>query len=232
MALEYKSIDVNNEDEEKFIQVFQAFGWKLKSSQRVFHQSTTPTAAISYENYTYVHSETETVDFTKLVFERNKSIENYWELVELEQEFFDLNQEVAGGKPYIPPHATTAEAWARHFEPDLRTPSERKRLHTFFGILSGIFLLSAVIVSNTLENDSGYLAMMGLLFLCVLTIIVWRISAILSRSVALQSAIKNRSAKYRSRLDTQYQSLIRDLKEYEKNIDRMRDILREAESLL
>lgn len=231
MAMEFKSIDVNNEDEGKFIQAFQSFGWKLKSSQRVFNQSTTPTAAISYENYTYIHSETETIDFTKLVFERDKNIESYSHLVELEQEFFDLNQDVSGGKPYIPPHVTNMESWAKHFEPDLRTSAERKRMHIFFGILLVLTLFSLVVLTETISEHNAFIIMYVLLLFLGFVIVMWRMTAKLSKSIALRKAIKNPSSVYRARLEHLYNDVIQAVIEYEENIDRMREILHEAQYL-
>jgi hypothetical protein len=64
MAMEYRTMDVDNEQELYVIEILQFFGWKLKSSQRVYNQSSKPKGAITYENFTYIHSETDTVDFT------------------------------------------------------------------------------------------------------------------------------------------------------------------------
>lgn len=90
MAKEFLTLDVDNSSEADIIQMFQNFGWDLKSSQRVFNQDTRPVAAYTYKDVSFIQSKTETVDFTKLVFEREKNMPGYSELVVLENEFFEL----------------------------------------------------------------------------------------------------------------------------------------------
>ena len=85
MAKEVKSIDVSNSQEETYINIYQSFGWELKSSQRVFNRD----SRLKSEGDS-LYTETTTTDFTKLVFEREKKIPNYGELVDLEEEFWEL----------------------------------------------------------------------------------------------------------------------------------------------
>ncbi len=83
MAMEIKTLDVKNSEEAATIEFWQQFGWVLKSSQRVYSKdSHLETRGDS------TYSVTETVDFTKLVFERDKNGPHYAEIVSLENEYF------------------------------------------------------------------------------------------------------------------------------------------------
>lgn len=94
MAKEIKTLDIENQYEAEVIETLQHFGWTLKSSQRVFNQDTHAQGAISYQGITFVKNKTKTVDFTKLVFEREKAMPHYQEIVTLEQEYFNLLEQI------------------------------------------------------------------------------------------------------------------------------------------
>ncbi len=89
MALEYKSVNIDNDDEAEIVELLTSFGWELKSSQRVYNQDT-------HLEYSHTDSEgrrvydsvTDVTDFTKLVFQRDKSMENYDEICEWEEHYF------------------------------------------------------------------------------------------------------------------------------------------------
>ena len=86
MPFEYKQFDVLNENAPNIIRWMTEFGWKLKSSQRIFNRSSRPTGAVTYQNLTYIHTETEVDDFTELLFERDVNMPFYDEVCELEEE--------------------------------------------------------------------------------------------------------------------------------------------------
>ena len=83
MAMEIKTLEIKNSEEQSTIEFWTQFGWQLKSSQRVYNKDS---HLESRGDSTY--SVTETVDFTKLVFERDKNGPNYSKIVELEKEYF------------------------------------------------------------------------------------------------------------------------------------------------
>lgn len=232
MAKDIKSIDVQNDAEEFYIELFQKFGWELKSSQRVFNQNTTPVGAISYEGYTYVHSETNTVDFTKLVFERDKKIPHYNELVELEAEFWDLSQIVSAGKPNLPPQATTMEGWANYAEPELRSKAEKRIPHIIFGILLPIEIYTPMLLTEFGIIQTEQFPASMLLLSVGLTILIWKLVCSSRRKHALRSAIRPGNSKYRQRLAALYEEVIDRIDTYDRSYRRMGEIVIEAEDLL
>ncbi len=90
MAMEYKTVNVPNELEAKTISELGRFGWTLKSSQRVFNQDS-HNEYDRYGDYVYVETVTNTVDFTKLVFERDNDHPNYAQIARIENYAFDLS---------------------------------------------------------------------------------------------------------------------------------------------
>lgn len=83
--MEYKTRDVNNEDEASTIEFWSRFGWTLKSSQRVYNKDTHLESSGNG-----LRSVTETTDFTRLVFERDKGMPNYSQIAELENRYLTL----------------------------------------------------------------------------------------------------------------------------------------------
>ncbi len=94
MVMEYKTVNVSNNLEDKTISTHTHFGWSLKSSQRVFNQDSHNEYSSLANGNVYVETVTETVDFTKLVFERDKNMPNYDRIVRLEQRAFKLLDEM------------------------------------------------------------------------------------------------------------------------------------------
>ncbi len=83
MAMEIKTLDVKNSKEAETIEFWAQFGWVLKSSQRIYNKD-----SHLEQRGDSTYSVTETVDFTKLVFERDKNGPHYDEIVSLEAEYF------------------------------------------------------------------------------------------------------------------------------------------------
>lgn len=231
MAKEIKCIDVENDEEEDYIKVFQKFGWELKSSQRIFNQDSRPVGAISYEGLTYVHSETDTVNFTKLVFERDTKIPNYYKLKKLEEEFWELSEDVSYEKPYMPPHVKTMEDWAKHFEPDLRIKKEKVRLHVFFSIIMAVLVYGMIAIGEIFE-DFGTLAAWGAVIGGILLGVVWYRSNKRAQKRALRIALKPKQSNYRSALERLYNNVINQINTYDDAVERIREIVILAENLL
>lgn len=146
MSLEYKTVEVSNEEAPYWIKWMAKFCWKLKSSQRIFDRSSRPVGAITYENLTFIHSETSVVDFTELLFERETSIPNYYEICELEQEAFELVPYCNGEtRPYEPVKMTFGE-WIDNTSPSPFTKGE----FAFRTIITSVILalvVTAIIIA-------------------------------------------------------------------------------------
>ena len=147
MAMEIKTLDVRNSEEQETIEFWSQFGWTLKSSQRVYNKDS------HLENRggdTY--SVTETVDFTKLVFERDKNGPHYARIVELEEAYFYYNDRLPNKKPEV---YDSAQEFALATKPDLRTgiaaslPIILRILGIVLFAASGL-LLSLEVVSETI----------------------------------------------------------------------------------
>ncbi len=96
MAFEYKSFDVANEDEENIVEFWTQFGWELKSSQRVYNQDTHLVYSYQLNERETIHrSVTDVTDFTKLVFQRDKNMTNYYEICEIEEEYLEVAENLA-----------------------------------------------------------------------------------------------------------------------------------------
>ena len=117
MSYEIRTLDIENEAEEKTIRIMSFFGWELKSSQRIFNQNSRPVGAITYDDMTYIHSRTETVDFTKLVFQRDLRMPNYDDIVRLEKEFSQIAENMTGGRPPEPSPLKSFDQWSREASP-------------------------------------------------------------------------------------------------------------------
>lgn len=83
--LESKSLSVSPEMEHEAIETYQKFGWELKSSQEIFNKD-------SHQELRgdSVYSVTETTNYVKLVFQRDKDMPYYNEVCEIEDKYFDL----------------------------------------------------------------------------------------------------------------------------------------------
>ncbi len=152
MAIEVKTVDVDNESEQNIITVFYNFGWKLKSSQRVYNQSTTPRGVISYQNLHYIHSETETIDYTKLIFERDKNMPNYDLIVEYEDEFWDITNKCPN-PPEPVPELLEYEEWVRKNKPCTFSKSGDLLVTFIFYVISAFLFAILVYTVGTKNGD-------------------------------------------------------------------------------
>ncbi len=138
MAMEIKTLEIENSEEQATIEFWTTFGWNLKSSQRVYNKDS---HLEQRGNETY--SVTETVDYTKLVFERDKNGPNYAEIVRLEREFFQLSEDMERYKAAVSNSSKDWEKQKLNF--DFRPPAKVKLLKTLtvLFIILGIIGLSA-----------------------------------------------------------------------------------------
>lgn len=82
--LESKSLTVSTSMENETIDYYQKFGWSLLSSQEIYNKNSVDLGD---------SVETTTVNYVKLVFQRDTSIPNYKRIKELEQTYDNLLNE-------------------------------------------------------------------------------------------------------------------------------------------
>jgi hypothetical protein len=95
MAKEIKSISVEPSAEESTINLWQSFGWDLKSTQEVKTQDVqlyTGQSSDGTEHYRTTRGE----HYVKLTFERDPTRQNYTELKSLEGQYYNISD------PYCP----------------------------------------------------------------------------------------------------------------------------------
>ena len=117
MAFEYQQMDVTNESVSMITGWMSQFGWNLKNSQRVFSRSSRPIGAITYQNFTYIQTETEVEDFTELLFERDLDMTFYDEVLELEQEANYLMEYHTEARPLPCPPPKSYDEWYKINKP-------------------------------------------------------------------------------------------------------------------
>ncbi len=83
--LETKSAQVAPNQEQSTIDLYQKFGWTLLSSQEIYSKDS-HVESRGGQNY----SVTETTNYVKLTFQRDKDMPNYDKIVPLENKYFAL----------------------------------------------------------------------------------------------------------------------------------------------
>lgn len=245
MSLEIKSVNVENEEEENVITIFQSFGWKLKSSQRIFNQTSSPRGAISYENLTYIHSETETVDFTKLVFERDTNMPNYDEIVELEEEFWELSSECPSDRPPAPDLMDFKE-WVKKTKPIAFPKAKKIKLSILFYCAFPILMTIGFILSVSTGGYDSTDIIMAILLPFPLTclfippnLVISKFGVYLCNSKILKQNFNNMNPTYYEELQSQYSQYVdttKSLQEaaisYDNTVTAMRRLLCKSQNLL
>ena len=230
MAIEIKSMDVKNEFEDVMVRLQQCFGWVLKSSQRVMSRDS------HLENREGdLYSVTETVDFTKLVFERDTNMPHYQRLKDLECQYERIKSETPKTEPKFPSYISMEE-WARNAQPvDRDLLNSRKNIDRN-SIILGVVLAAAIITVMTIIDGFHIGTLLGSI---VFGGIVGSVYSAVSYSVywkrndkAIESALKNPASKYRSRLEQLYTEVQKEAIFYERCIQTMQDIANEAASLV
>ena len=84
MSVERKYLRVSREDEANTIEEYSYFGWQVASSQDVYSQG----VDIQYDLMSNPWLVTSTVDYVKLILERDTDMPHYEELKELENTYF------------------------------------------------------------------------------------------------------------------------------------------------
>ena len=138
MAMETKILEVKNSEETRVIEYWSQFGWQLKSSQRIYNKD----SHIERRGDDIVNV-TETVDFTKIILERDKSNPNYDTIVKLEDEYMRKSKSLPTERPKVGTSYSSMEEWARGTNPDVRNKKQRliSTVITLVGIALSVILL-------------------------------------------------------------------------------------------
>lgn len=83
--LESTSLSVLPNDEQEAIDTYQKFGWELKSSQEIFNKD-----SHNERRGDSVYNVTETTNYVKLVFQRDKDMPYYKQICELENKYLEV----------------------------------------------------------------------------------------------------------------------------------------------
>lgn len=240
MAFEIKTMDVANEAEAYFIELYGTFGWRLKSSQRVFNRTSRPVATIGNGSVNYVHTQTETVDFTKLVFERDTSMENYERLYSLESQYFALQ----GMMPEKEPKYSSSigmDEWVKD-KPGIANESRSYLPAALLCSLLGFGVICIIIAVLYREKDASFIetfkSMWGVVFLSPIVglpfaffVVPLVYYGIINRKALKKALSDPESAEY-AELERQYQKMHTEAVSYEENKARMILILAEAAKLV
>lgn len=230
MAMEYKTVDVKNEEEQNTIKFWGQFGWNLKNSQRVYNKS-----SHLEDRGGSTYSVTETMDFTKIIFERDKSMPNYAKIVSLEEEYLRIEKFMPKEEPECPSgRYSSIEAFAKaNKNLDLR--SNQETAPTW--ILGALGVIS---VLYGLFSPGGEKILDWILFAGgVVAIIASCIIGSIIRKKVFKGALDNSNKKARAELERKYNGYLKGCEEklerYRKYNDdkyRMNAIISELEDLI
>ncbi len=177
MAMEYKTLDVSNEDETDVIEYWQQFGWELKSSQRIFNRD----SHLESRNDS-VYSVTNTVNFTKIVLERNTNHPYYRDIVTLEREYVQLDN--------MYPQITAKEEQAKNslntFE---KTLDFRSRFVKFVQVMEIAACVIALLILEIADQNSSMPTAVGVPLVLISGIGI--IAACVQISTYKKKALKN-----------------------------------------
>mgnify|MGYP007101875896 CR=1 FL=1 len=85
--LESKSVTCSPESENSTIDLYQEFGWVLQSSQEVFNKD----SHLEDRSGT-TYSVTQTTNYVKLIFSRDKDMPYYEQIAQLERDYFSVKE--------------------------------------------------------------------------------------------------------------------------------------------
>lgn len=225
MAMEVKMLEVKNSEEQSTIEFWAQFGWQLKSSQRIYNKD-----SHLEQRGDSVYSVTETVDFTKLILERDKCNPNYSKITRLESEYLYKLQNLPSERPSAGKTYTEMESWASSTKPDVR--SKMQKVLFFLLLFGGIALLLLLEPFNSTFTIA--LQVVG---------IVMMIAAFVTRSIFKKSMLKKAlNGEYPAGVDELNSGFeayklknadeLKKVREYDDTISRMRKIIIELQDLI
>lgn len=225
MAMEVKMLEVKNSEEESTIQFWSQFGWQLKSSQRIFNKD-----SHLERRGDEVYSVTETVDFTKLILERDKSNPNYAKIVELEREYISKLSALPDSKPSAGAAYDSMEEWARATKPDIRNGFQKALF--FLMLIGGIALVAFLEQFNSPVTIALQVAGIVMIVLSFITKSIFK-KSMLNKALSGDYpegvvALKVGFDAYEKR----HASELASIREYESSVERLENILAELEKLI
>ncbi len=224
MAMEYKTLNVKNSEEDSTIAFWTQFGWSLKSSQRVYNKD----SHIETDRGTGdLCSVTETVDFTKLVFERDKSMPGYADVVRLEEEYFSAASELSKFGEIKKPAKmsiksySTIEEYAKGEKPDLRKGGW---VTTILCVLLACATVAGLFIKQFILSAVCAVAFVTI-FVVVEKIKSKRIAeAFADRNGALYAKMTEKYKKHQERYESEAKAHSKDMEKYQERLNR-RDFL-------
>ena len=227
MSFEIERFEVENHEVTSYVNWMGAFGWYLKSSQRIYSRTKTPTSAISFENVVLVNSSTEVEDFTELVFERDRSMPHYDEISALEDEALELLPYYSQKRPLKPAEKMSFKEWVKNKKPRV-FPLWIDILRTIgcFGVFT--LLLTIPPALRELGSILVWGALIGAFIFTVVTNKLFRKAAIENPDKKIYAHLKSEYLKYSDIIDDQQEKY--DM--YDEASERIPEIIREAARLL
>lgn len=227
MAMETKILEVKNSEEASTIQYWARFGWNLKSSQRVYNKN-----SHLEKRGDDIVSVTETVDFTKIILERDMSNPNYSEIVKLEKEYFSLEKVEPATAPVG--KMLIKDVWAKSNKPDYRS--------TFEKILFFLLLIGGILLLAVFEQFDSALTM-TIQVIGVIAIIASFVTKSIFKNSKIKKALANADDQLAKRLNADYndycnrfessrQAALANAEKYQRAQHRMPEILKELQNLI
>lgn len=227
MAMEIKTLEIKNSEEQSTIEFWSQFGWNLKSSQRVFNKD-----SHLERRGDSTYSVTETVDFTKLVFERDKSHPNYQQIVQLEGQYLRYAQSMPKDRPQNVQMKTYDEWKKTKIKGDLRLSKGEKVLSLLLIIIGA----ALVVVFESIEMNNYNMIVQAFGVLILIFGIVYNI---ITRKKALNAAIASTEGAAYEKLRSIYNNYVQKCEKtnatyanYENSVRRMSAILEELKTLV
>lgn len=84
---ETKSVSVLPRDEQKAIKFHEKFGWSVQSSQEIFNRDTKQEVKDNIYGDSELWNVTTTTNYVKIIFQRDKEMKNYAEIVDFEKKY-------------------------------------------------------------------------------------------------------------------------------------------------
>ena len=232
MAMEIKTLNVANENEAFVIEFWSQFRWALKSSQRVYNKDS---------HLDHGWSVTETVDFTKLVFERDKNGPNYAKIKALEDEYFVIKGALpkkAPEMPVAPKGLESIEEWARNNNNYDIGGSTGCLGATIWGLIG----LSAIIVGTFLHIFGFIVNLIAVIVGIFILAYAWEhysSSTNAKNRELAEEALNNKNPEAKARLEEEYAKAKKTYDEeseparkYLAAVNRLSDIIKELETLI
>ena len=244
MALEVKNLNVDSDEEDAVIERYTSFGWTLKSCQRVYNKNS------HLESYGAGNMVvTETVDYTKLIFERDTSMPHYAKLVSVENEY-DEQADLLPDYSYDYSSKISLADWARKECPRLvKEPTFWSGclltlliggISLVGGTLLGFIIMTVVCLFSSVPWTMLAMAPVWGIMLSVIGLVVggivirvtqYGMYAARNRS-ALKNAIADPDSKYRAELEAHYNASMACVKEIEDIRLRMAQLRMQAALLM